>query len=63
MPALLAFVMGAADYLGFAVFTITAMGIIFSTEIIWTTLMSPLLIMGYPYTALKALSGGQTKCM
>ena len=52
-----------AFYFASLVISVTPIGIVLNTEVIWTTILSPFLIFSYPTTAISIAAGGNTECM
>jgi len=63
VPLMLLAGMVAAVWIAHMVFSLTPIGLAFNAEAIWTTLMSPLLVVGYPLAAVHIAKGGNTECM
>lgn len=57
------FIPGLNPLMVLPMFFISPMGVALSTEAIWTTLISPLLIFTYPLSALDLIFGNNQECL
>ena len=63
VPILLVIIIAGAAWIVHMIFSLTPVGLALNTEAVWTTLISPFLVVGYPAAAVNIAAGGNTECM